>query len=84
MITIDVGLIAALVGLTGAVIALFRWVIQINRRFERLERHDKLDYEARELMLGGLYAALDGLHQGGANGAVTQAQERLKGYMFKR
>lgn len=84
MITLDIGLIAAILGLLGTVVALFRWIIQINRRFERLERHDRLDYEARELTLGGLYAALDGLHQLGANGDVTSAQGQLKQFMFKR
>lgn len=84
MITIDVGLIAALVGLLGTMIALLGKVVQLLRRLERLERHDKLDYEARGLMLGGLYAALNGILQLGTNGAVTQAEEQLKEFMFKR
>lgn len=86
--TLDLGMTAALLGaaitLIGAFVSVIRWLVRVNRRFETLERHDKDDGEARELMLGGLYAALDGLRQLGANGNVTNAEERLKTYMFKR
>jgi len=81
MVTIDIGLIVASVTLLGTAITVLRWAIRINRRFETLERHDKLDFEARRVLLEGVHASLDGLKQLGANGHVTEAEKKLKQFM---
>lgn len=40
--------------------------------------------EERKLMMSGLFACLDGLHQLGANGNVTKMREKLIDYNINR
>lgn len=82
VITLDLGLIAALLGLIGSIVTLIRWIVRLNHRFERLERHDGRDHEALCVLTKGMTAALDGLKQLGANSDVTEAGKELKSYML--
>ena len=84
MIAIDVGLIVACISIMGAAFTLIRLVMRLNSRLEALERHDRKDYEARCVLLKGVTAALDGLHQLGANGEVSAAEKELKEFVIKR
>lgn len=84
VITLDIGLIVALLGLIGSIVTLIRWIIRLNHRFETLERHDKRDHEALCVLLKGMSASLNGLRQGGANGKVTEAENELNDYLVKK
>ena len=70
----------------------------IDNRFENIEEHinfleDKKDKyekiaqdskEERLILLEGLLACLDGLKQGGANGAVTEAIQKINNYLIDK
>ena len=82
--TAMVGVISGVLAILGTLVAILRWIIRLNRRFEQLERHDKRDYEARGVLIEGVHASLDGLRQLGANGNVTAAEENLRTYLYKK
>lgn len=76
-------IVAGILGIFGTLIGIFVWLLKISRRFERLERHDQNDFAARCVLLEGVHASLNGLHQLGANGKVTEAEKDLREYMYK-
>jgi len=84
MITLDVLLIGTILGALAILSAAIVWLCHFVLRFHRLERHDKLEYEARCVLMEAILAALDGLSQLGANGPVGEARSRLKEYLVKQ
>lgn len=83
-IQIDINFVIALLGLGGTVAAVMRWIINLNKRFDRLERHDKDDYETLCVLITGVSASLDGLKQLGADGEVTDAAKKMKEFIHRR
>jgi Pyruvate/2-oxoacid:ferredoxin oxidoreductase gamma subunit len=64
----------------GFLFALYK----IVKRFENLEEANKCRKEESVILIKSTFAMLDGLHQLGANGPVTQARENLQEYIIKR
>ena len=52
-------------------------------RFRRLERRSEHRKDDTEMLTRAMFACLDGLHQMGANGPVTQMRNELEEYIIK-
>jgi sensor histidine kinase YesM len=83
IIVLDIGLIVTAVTLIGSIITFFKYVVKLNKRFEELERHDKMDYDALYVLTKGMNASLNGLKQLGANGDVLSAAQELQEYLMR-
>lgn len=82
-----IGTVLAL--LSPVVLAAIRFYKGINRRLDVLERQNasqqksiELSLEERRMLLKGVYACLDGLHQQGCNGQVTHTHAQLNDYII--
>ncbi|MBQ8533478.1 MAG: hypothetical protein IJ462_01430 [Clostridia bacterium] len=86
-----------LCGAIGAALALisplafyvFRYFKGLSRRLDTLEKQNvsqqksiELSLEERRMLLKGVFACLDGLHQKGCNGQVTHAHNELNNYII--
>ena len=81
--TIELKLLAELFGLAAVLGGFVFWLHKIVARFEKLEVQAARRRTDSEIMLKGLYACLDGLHQQGANGHVTKTREELNDYILQ-
>lgn len=70
----------AILTFIGGVIA---WVVNMSIRFRRLERRSEYRKDDTEMLTRAMFACLDGLHQMGANGPVTQMRNELEEYIIK-
>ena len=96
-ILIVFGTVVAIVAGITAIIAVVKWINSIHDKFQHWDEQDmkieqlqtdinaKLqDIKTEQYVLTScMVAVLDGLHQLGANGKVTQARESLDEYMIK-
>ena len=73
---------AIIVAAIGAVSALLSAIILKNQGLEKAERED--DRRRMAIIIKGLRAALDGLHQQGANGRVTESLQELDDYINEK
>lgn len=86
-----------LCGAIGAALALFSPVFvfaykslkSLLNRLDTLEKQNilqqksiELSLEERRMLLKGVFACLDGLHQKGCNGRVTKAHNELNNYII--
>lgn len=70
----------ALLTFIGGVVA---WIVNMSVRFRRLERRSEYRKDDTEMLTRAMFACLDGLHQMGANGPVTQMRNELEDYIIK-
>jgi hypothetical protein len=61
-----------------------RFLFSLNNKLDHLTTCDKERAEDITVMVKGLTACLDGLHQQGANGPVSTAREDLQNHLYKR
>ncbi len=80
---------AALALLSPAFLAVLRYFKRLSRRLDTLEKQNaaqqksiELSLEERRMLLKGVFACLDGLHQQGCNGQVTHAHNELNNYII--
>ena len=59
------------------------WIVNMILRFRRLERRSEHRKDDTEMLTRAMFACLDGLHQMGANGPVTQMRNELEEYIIK-
>ena len=59
------------------------WIVDMILRFRRLERRSEHRKDDTEMLTRAMFACLDGLHQMGANGPVTQMRNELEEYIIK-
>lgn len=82
MVTIDFGLLSAVLSVisinVGAIVA----VVKVIQRLAAVER--RLDDMAGtyKVLCKGVYASLDGLHQQGCNGMVTETHKEFQEMLF--
>ena len=74
------GTLIAILTFIGGVIA---WIVNMTVRFRRLERRSEYRKDDIEILVRAMFACLDGLHQKGANGPVTQMRNELEDYIIK-
>lgn len=68
----------------ATLIALLGIYYKIRFRFEKTERGDQARKSENTMIIRGLFACLDGLHQQGCNGAVTKCHKELEEYLIDK
>ena len=82
MVTIDFGLLSAVLGVAGLVEGFIVSAVKLIQRLGAVER--RLDDMAGtyKVLCKGVYASLDGLHQQGCNGMVTETHREFQEMLF--
>ena len=82
MVTIDFGLLSAVLGVAGLVVGFIVSAVKLIQRLGAVER--RLDDMAGtyKVLCKGVYASLDGLHQQGCNGMVTETHREFRAMLF--
>lgn len=83
MIEIDLALLSTSLGIASVFIGVVVAVYKICKRFDRVEASVERSGKLHRVMMEGLYACLDGLHQQGCNGEVTKALHNLHKHLFE-
>lgn len=81
-----IGVILTLSAFVGVVVSAYKAITDAHDRAQKWDEYDKQikDIKDEQCMLTYcMYATLDGLHQLGCNGKVTQAREDLQKYINK-
>lgn len=81
------GILVAITAGLGALLTLYRYIVDNHDRTQRWDEQDKeiKAIKAEQCMLTYcMMATLDGLSQLGANGKVTEARQALDKYMNKQ
>ena len=80
---IDFSHAGAWIALLTFAVGVIGWIVNMTVRFRRLERRSEYRKEDTEMLPRAMFACLDGLHQMGANGPVTQMRNELEEYIIK-
>ena len=82
MVTIDFGLLSAVLGVAGLVVGFIVSAVKLIQRLGAVEH--RLDDMAStyRVLCKGVYASLDGLHQQGCNGMVTETHREFQEMLF--
>ncbi|MGN1248665.1 MAG: hypothetical protein ACI4XW_01195 [Candidatus Spyradocola sp.] len=82
MVTIDFGLLGTILSVAGVVIGVIVAAVKLIQRLSAVER--RLDDMAGtfRVLCKGVYASLDGLHQQGCNGMVTETHKEFREMLF--
>lgn len=82
MVTIDFGLLGAILSVAGVVVGFIVAAVKLIQRLAAVER--RLDDMAGSyrVLCKGVYASLDGLHQQGCNGMVTETHKEFQEMLF--
>lgn len=83
MLKIDVGTFATVLGILSTLVGICVAVYKLCGRFSRMEERIEHSGKLHKVMVEGLYACLDGLHQQGCNGEVTKALRSLHRHLFE-
>lgn len=95
-----IGIISVIGGFIATIVAFLIkwWKSNVTNKFQKIderldfledkkEKYEKIAQESKEeriILLEGLLACLDGLKQGGANGRVTEAIQRINNYLIDK
>ena len=89
MVEIDLKTVSTLLSIAGVIAGLIVAIFKICQRFNRMEDTQKAlqdelirSGKTHRVLMEGLYACLDGLHQQGCNGNVTKALNMLHEHLF--
>lgn len=82
MVTIDFGLLSAVLGVISVIVGAIVAVVKVIQRLAAVEH--RLDDMAStyRVLCKGVYASLDGLHQQGCNGMVTETHREFQEMLF--
>ena len=82
MVTIDFGLLSTVLGVISVVVGAIVAVVKVIQRLAAVEH--RLDDMAStyRVLCKGVYASLDGLHQQGCNGMVTETHREFQEMLF--
>ena len=82
MVTIDFGLLGAILSVAGVIVGFIVAAVKLIQRLAAVER--RLDGMAGSyrVLCKGVYASLDGLHQQGCNGMVTETHKEFQEMLF--
>lgn len=90
MVTIDFKLLSAILGalatLSGLIVAgykFFQKIKDMEDAQKALQETVERSGKTHRVLMEGLYACLDGLHQQGCNGNVTKGLEMLHKHLFE-
>lgn len=79
----DLGTVVSIITIASFVFGIAAYVANLAFRFKKLERQADHRKEDTKIILSSLLACLDGLHQQGANGPVTDAKAKLEKYIVE-
>lgn len=82
MVEIDVKLLSTILSIVGVIVGVIVAAYKVCKRFERMENKVEQSGKTHRVLMEGLYACLDGLHQQGCNGNVTKALNMLHEHLF--
>ncbi len=82
-ITLNLQTVATVLGILGSGGAVIAVIWRFARRMEAAAQRIEHSAETHKILTKGVYAALDGLHQLGANGPVTESLHELKDYLIE-
>ena len=82
MVTIDFGLLSTVLGVTSVAVGAIVAAVKLIQRLAAVEK--RLDDMAGtyRVLCKGVYASLDGLHQQGCNGMVTETHREFREMLF--
>lgn len=82
MVTIDFGLLSTVLGAVSVIVGAIVAAVKLIQRLTAVEH--RLDDMAStyRVLCKGVYASLDGLHQQGCNGMVTETHRELREMLF--
>ena len=83
MVTLNLSVIASVLGILGTLAGVITLGYKFVKRFERVERKLERTEQLNTVLIIGLCACLDGLHQQGCNGEVTKALNMLQEHLAK-
>lgn len=78
----ELGIVVSLITILTFIFGIVTFVARLAFRFQRLEKQAEHRKEDMTIVLSSLLACLDGLHQQGANGPVTEAKAKLEQYII--
>ena len=82
VVTIDFELLSRILGALAPMGGLNAMGYKFQQRFKRMEETVERSGKTHRVLMEGLYACLDGLHQQGCNGNVTKALNMLHEHLF--
>lgn len=82
MVTIDFGLLSAVLGVAGLVVGFIVSAVKLIQRLGAVERRLNDMAGTYKVLCKGVYASLDGLHQQGCNGMVTETHREFQEMLF--
>ena len=82
MVTIDFGLLSAVLGVAGLVVGFIVSAVKLIQRLAAVEHRLDDMAGADKVLCKGEYASLDGLHQQGCNGMVTETHKEFQEMLF--
>lgn len=82
MVTIDFGLLSAVLGVISINVGAIAAVVKVIQRLTAVERRLDDIASTYKVLCKGVYASLDGLHQQGCNGMVTETHKEFQEMLF--
>ena len=79
----ELGTVVSLITILTFVAGIVAYIARLAFRFQKLEKQADHRKEDMTIVLTSLLACLDGLHQQGANGPVTEAKAKLEKYIIE-
>ena len=82
MVTIDFGLLGAILSVAGVIVGAIVAVVKVIQRLTAVEKRLDDIASTYKVLCKGVYASLDGLHQQGCNGMVTETHKEFREMLF--
>lgn len=82
MVTIDFGLLGAILSVAGVIVGAIVAVVKVIQRLTAVEHRLDDIASTYKVLCKGVYASLDGLHQQGCNGMVTETHREFQEMLF--
>ena len=82
MVTIDFGLLGAILSVAGVIVGAIVAVVKVIQRLTAVEKRLDDIASTYKVLCKGVYASLDGLHQLGCYGMVTETHREFQEMLF--
>ena len=82
MVTSDFGLLGTILSVAGVIVGAIVAVVKVIQRLAAVEHRLDDIASTYKVLCKGVYASLDGLHQQGCNGMVTETHREFQEMLF--
>ena len=82
MVMIDFGLLGTILSVAGVIVGAIVAVVKVIQRLTAVEHRLDDIASTYKVLCKGVYASLDGLHQQGCNGMVTETHKEFQEMLF--